>query len=247
MPLSALQQQTNDPSQQSLHVTLESLKLQIGDEVHLEFQEPVTRHVVRLIGYLPGHSVLVSSPTQGGKSMIVKADRPVTVRLMANDRVCGFVTNVRKQSVTPFPYLHLGWPLEVETLRVREHRRIEMSLIASVDQANAPPRQPGWPKAVTVKDLSAGGAGLISGQWLGDKGSELKMALRLTVAGQPVTTELTMIVRNVEEQADVSNTRPIAPGRDHYIYGVQFTALSQETRLTLVSFLFEQLMQANGG
>lgn len=218
---------------------LGQFNLRIGDEIHLEMFEPSTRYVVRLIGYLPGHSVIVTNPLVEGKPILVKQDRRVMVRFLVNESVCGFLSQVKKPCTQPYPYLHLAWPDEVESLKVRQHRRIATKVIASAEKVGDKAREAGWPKAVMIRDMSPGGARITSEHWLGDKDTELKLAARFTVNGERQTVTLPTVIRSVEDRGRA------AGNEERFVYGVQFPNVDHAAGVILISFLFEQLMQSS--
>ncbi|MGD8937672.1 MAG: flagellar brake protein, partial [Thiogranum sp.] len=70
------------------------LKMQVGETLQLQPRdgEDSRRMQVRLIGYLPGASLLVTTPKVGDKVMIVREGQPYVVRMMIGNRIVGFAT-----------------------------------------------------------------------------------------------------------------------------------------------------------
>ena len=58
------------------------LELQVGEALQLQFMDDETRgqFYVRVIGFIPGRSVLVTTPEKGGLPMHVRENRAVLVR-----------------------------------------------------------------------------------------------------------------------------------------------------------------------
>lgn len=64
------------------------LKMQVGKMLQLQPRdgEDARRMHVKLIGYLPGASLLVTTPKVGDRVMIVRESQPYVVRMMIGNR-----------------------------------------------------------------------------------------------------------------------------------------------------------------
>ena len=91
-------------------------QLQIGDVLQLQFVPPseiMDRYAATLIGYLPGQSLIITTPRKQGNPILVREGQAFTVRMLQGSNVFGFNARVLKISSKPFPYLHLAYPAEV--------------------------------------------------------------------------------------------------------------------------------------
>ncbi|MDP1924970.1 MAG: flagellar brake protein, partial [Thiobacillus sp.] len=93
-------------------LTLDQIKLAIGDAIQLQFQSDVepSRSFVTLIGYLEGQSVVVTTPIINGSMMLVREGQDFVVRLFSGKSAYAFTTSAKRVTNTPYPHLHLAYP-----------------------------------------------------------------------------------------------------------------------------------------
>lgn len=215
-----------------VQIPFEKLGLHVGDLLSLETFDPAGRYGVRLLGYYSGHTVMVTLPTMGGKQVMLKQDRLVTVRAANGGTVCAFSTKVKQTNMTPYPYLHLEYPKQMFAVQVRSVERINVALSASVDSL-ATDRVGSWPRAATINDLSKSGAGVLSEDSLGDSGEDIQISFILSVSD---------IKRQIRLKATIRNKRILdeshSPNR--YSYGLQFGTLSDAAIMIMSGYLYEQ-------
>jgi c-di-GMP-binding flagellar brake protein YcgR len=139
------------------------LKLQIGELIQLQPRdgEDGRRMQVKVIGYLPGHSLLVTTPRIRDKVMIIREGQPFVVRMMAGNRIVGFASTVLRSCGRPYPYLHLSCPEEMQQIVVRKAQRVRVKLFASLKNDN-PDYKTAKPRSATIVDISTTGALLTS-------------------------------------------------------------------------------------
>ena len=145
----------------------DELFLEIGDVLQLQFlpNESSARHYVKVIGYLVDKSLIVTTPLVNGKVMLVREAQQIAVRLLSGSNVIAFTVSVLRSCMRPYPYLHLTYPVDLQTIMVRKAQRIGYKTTATVRDCG--PRGPAAndrPEAVTVsvEDMSTTGALLIS-------------------------------------------------------------------------------------
>ncbi|PIE43355.1 MAG: hypothetical protein CSA50_05615 [Gammaproteobacteria bacterium] len=211
-------------------MSLERLGLAIGDLLTVETVSPKRKLNTKLIGFLSGHSILVASPTTGGKDVVLEQSTPLTVRGMVRNQAYAFSTRVVYRSWQPYGYYHLAFPSEMVTVEVRKTSRVTVNLPAVIDSEFDIGRDE-WPKSAVVQDLSTNGAGLLSRQILGEKDHEIRLKLNLSISDIHRTIELPCVIRNglVVDKSSGS----------HYLFGVEFENATSADRLTIASFLYE--------
>jgi len=108
------------------------LALEIGDNLQMQFVDDETRHYVKVIGYVPGKSLLVTTPRHDGKFLMVREAQRVVVRLMSGNEIVGFTVPVLRSQVQPYPYLHLDFPKNMQAVTVRKALPVKLDMMASV-------------------------------------------------------------------------------------------------------------------
>ncbi|WP_110186866.1 flagellar brake protein [Pokkaliibacter plantistimulans] len=222
--------------QDSTPHSLDDLALRIGDPLYLETLSPTTRYVVRLMGYVAGKSMLVTAPLAQGRPILLKEGKPIRVKLLAENRVCGFSTVVIKACMTPFNYLHLSYPKDIEVLEYRKASRISVRLIVSLDEMVEESTPGRWPKPALCTDISTTGAKISSSEPLVDIGESLYMTARLSVANVEQIVRIPLIIRNRTLEEDEG-------GQTIFHHGAEFAYLDEETRVVLSGFVYEQILK----
>lgn len=218
----------------------DQLKLQPGDTIQLQFSDDERkRFYVKLIGYLPGHSVIVTTPRVDGKITIIKQDQHFVVRLLTGNTVCGFSARLLHSSARPYSYLHLSYPDELETTIVRKSQRLSLNWIVIV-QNEEPDKAFGIPETAIIVDMSTGGAFIKSDRPLGEKGDVLTLSTKLVVGSAEHTLTLPSIIRRAETPDDHSKERK-------YSYGLEFLLAEETDKLILHGFVYEQIAKEHIG
>ncbi len=216
------------------------LKLQPGDTIQLQFFDDNTkRFYVKLIGYLPGHSVIVTTPRVDGKITIIKQDQLFVVRLLTGNTVCGFSARLLHSSARPYSYLHLSYPDELETTIVRKAQRLSLNWIVVV-QNEEPERTFDIPETAILIDISTGGAFIKADRLLGEKGDELTLTTKVLIGDVEHTLTLPSIIRRAEIPDD--HAKEIK-----YCYGIEFLNAEDIDKLILHGFVYEQFAKKHMG
>lgn len=213
-------------------IPFDRLGLQVGDPLYLESVDQSGRFSVRLIGFLPGQSILVTAPVVDGRQVLLKKGRPFTVRSAVKNKVFAFNSQVRHVALQPMAYVHLEYPREMLALEVRNAERVKVDIPAEV-HSDFDVGLGDWPRPVLVTDISRTGAGLVSEQSIGREGDQVRLKCVLTVADITKSFSLQSVIRN-RSVLDAAQ----APYR--YGYGVQFQNLSEAATIVLSGFVYEQ-------
>ena len=219
----------------------EELSLDIGDALQLQFlPEDTGRYYVRVIGYLPERSLLVTTPTNQGKVILVRESQPVAVRVLAGNEVIAFSVNVLRSCMKPYPYLHLSYPTEMQSITVRKAQRVNLDTIARVKKCGPEVSVAEQsPEAVKVSDMSTTGALLISPRPLGEVKTLLNINLRMKVAEEEESLNLVSVIRN-------ARSRNNSQGSTEYLYGIEFQFTDRQEAILLHAYVYEQIVIHHG-
>ena len=220
-------------------MTAKELELDFGDVLQMQFlpDESQLRHYVRVIGYLPNQSILVTTPHVNGKIMLVRESQRVAVRTMTKGNIIAFTGSVLRSCARPYPYLHISYPTDLQTLALRKSQRINFTGIAEVRENPPPSDSQGSPQTyqVYIQDMSTTGALLISEQRFGQIKSLLSMRMNLHVAGGDERFATIAIVRNIRERTNEQSHL-------EYLYGVEFKTVDRRDVILLHAFINEQIV-----
>jgi c-di-GMP-binding flagellar brake protein YcgR len=210
------------------------LHLTVGSPLQLQAvgKPESPRYQVRTIGYLPGGSLVVSTPQQNGKLAIVRPGQFFNVRMLRGESVMGFEVQTLQVANAPYPHLHLSYPAEIERIVVRNAKRVGADIAATARNIGDGPD--GAQRPVQLKDLSMTGAKLVAEQFLGEVGDTLALGFEIEVAGKPERLSLLGDIRNIAAR---DRERPEL-GANH---GVQFSTINRYQQVLLHSWVLERM------
>ena len=148
--------------------------------------------------------------------------------------IFGFTSSVLHVCSTPYPYLHLSYPEEMEQITVRKAQRVRVKLFASAKNSN-PEFQSEKPRPVTVVDISTSGAQVIADQPLGDVGDRLQLNCLIKVGTSEKLLAIPALLRNVHLEDDRWS--------ESYSHGMQFELIDQQDIFPLHGFVYEQIVK----
>lgn len=215
------------------------LALGVGGVLNLQLshRHKGQRWNARLIGFLEGESIVVTTPRNSGAPVPFYNDDEVTVRYLAGREIHGFSTWVRKVATQPYPYLHLAFPKAIERVTIRQEERVPMDLPVKYQSL----KQRDVAGDGRLLDLSAAGALLKGQEGLGDVGEELELRFDVSFAGSETHIEVGAIIRNIKPDEGRN------ADDDARLYGLQFRDLSEQSRLFIKGFVYERIIQHRGG
>jgi c-di-GMP-binding flagellar brake protein YcgR len=220
-------------------MSAKELELNFGDVLQLQFlpDESQIRHYVRVIGYMPNHSILVSTPVVNGKVMLVRESQRAAVRTMAKGNIIAFTGSVLRSCARPYPYLHLSYPTDLQILALRKSQRISFCGAAEVREnpVSGHTQAPLQTYHVQIVDMSTSGALLISEQRFGHIKSVLSISMNVHVAGGEECFATVAIIRNIRERKNQQENM-------EYLYGVEFKTTNRKDIILLHAFINEQIV-----
>jgi c-di-GMP-binding flagellar brake protein YcgR len=209
---------------QATDVPLEKSKVRVGQIMQLQPRGPdAPQYTVRLIGYLAGKGVIVTPPSMTGEFVMIREWDGFSVKFFSGMSAYTFDASAIKQTLVPYPMLHLTYPRLVRFQQIRQKLRLELELIAVAHDENRK-----LAASVKIVDLSSGGARLNSKTPLGEVGSGFWLKFQLNVEGIEVLMELKTLVRKA------------APANDELgslTYGVSFHDVPEDMQLALAAFV----------
>ena len=229
-----------DPNPPAISLgTLDQLQPHVGDRLQLELLADVARggpYFTLLIGYVPGHSVLVRTPLMQNVPVPVREGDPVLVRTFSGRHASSFESTVTRVCRSPFPYLHLAYPQTVRQTLIRGAIRVRVNLAGTA--LNPDYTDSDLPNPITIADLSVSGALLQSHTALGETGNKIELAFKFLV--QPNNYEVRLTT-----SADIQSLRNSRQGNDDtFVHGVRFQHLHTTESLLLQSFI-QQIVLAD--
>lgn len=208
-----------------------------GETLQLQFvSDPQEmRHYVRLIGHLPGASLIVTTPRRGGSYLLVREDQAVVVRLLSGESVYGFNTKVLRACARPYPYLHLAYPDAFQHIVVRRAQRAVVHLIAAVRNHTREEEAGGQSLACLIEDLSTTGALISAKEALGDEGDRVSVTARFEVAEFHDDITLSGVIRNCRRRT------PAGADGYPYLYGVEFQFLEPRDSMVIYAYVCQEI------
>lgn len=207
-------------------------QLQIGDVLQLQFAPPsevLDRYAATLVGYLPGQSLIITTPRKQGNPILVREGQTFTVRMLQGSNIFGFIARVLKSSAKPFPYLHLAYPAEVESAVVRNAPRISTEIQAIVSR-RSPSSGVEDQRPVVISDISSTGARILHGERLGALGEVIQLTHTVPVCHGEDVLRVMGVIRNIREKVREDGAR-------YFVHGIEFRGLTRFQELLLCAYV----------
>lgn len=219
------------------HYSFEEMKPRVGDAVQLQVRTDFSdeRYPVKLIGFVKGRTVMVSTPAQDGAAILMREGQPVVVRSFSGKDAYGFSSSVLRVCNTPLPYLHLAYPKSVQSVAVRKTERARFHLIGSV--VNVGNQDSSSSRPALISDISVTGASFTVSAAVAEKGERLDLSFRVKINETDMYPTITCVVRSISNENDIGSET------EKYRYGVQFESVSQDVFLILQNMIFQKLLE----
>lgn len=214
----------------------QELKLTPGSGIQLQFHNRGSERLIsRIIGYLPGASILVSTPKSDEKIILLRKNQTLTVRFFHNTTACAFETQILHSCSQPFPYLHLAYPETIASDEVRKARRVSTKLETNLSsKTESRGRQLG---RGMISDFSTTGAKVLSRKDIADVGDVIDITTTLQIAH---------ISKILNIKATVRGKNPASEQNFSYIYGLEFSNLLEEDYILINSFVYTEIVENSG-
>jgi c-di-GMP-binding flagellar brake protein YcgR len=208
------------------------MRLLIGDSLQLDCGMPLKsqKTYVKLVGYLKDRSIIVTTPSIGGRRLELVENDNVLIRGFSGTNAYAFRASVTRVSRLPFDHVYLSFPDAVFGRSVRRSQRVRTELEAHL-HSSSPTRAE--PVSGRVEDLGALGA-LISTEHELDPESPLRLSTVLMLHGNRVELEAeSTIVSHYTETTDAATL---------HCYGLKFSNLEPQDAMLLKAYVYQQIV-----
>ena len=218
--------------------SFESAQLHVGERLQLELvaDKLHNHYYTTLIGFVPGHSVLIRTPLVQNLPIPVPEGADVLVRAFSGRHAFTLESRIDRVCRSPYPYMHLAYPGQVRQTLIRGALRVRVALPGTVSLSNEKVDEP--PRAVILSDLSVSGAQLETDLSLGESGGKFGLAFKFVV--QPNNYEVKLAT-----SAQIQSVRKIRKGKgpeELFSHGVRFNKLHATEGLLLQSYIQQVLL-----
>lgn len=219
----------------NLRGKFEEMSAGIGDPLLLQVMASYgdERCKVRLIGFVPGKTVIIEAPAGAGNFVALREGQEVIARSFSGKLAYGFSTTVSKVCNSPIAYLHLAYPDFVQKAPVRESTRIAFSIIGTAARLEGDAESSRF--AVLLVDFSTTGAAFTAPAGSAEKGSSLRISFKVKIQDIEVLPVVECIVR--------SNAAVEGDAGGKHRYGVQFKDLKTQELLVLQSMVYQKMLE----
>ncbi|MCG5259817.1 flagellar brake protein [Cupriavidus gilardii] len=208
------------------------LGLQVGTLLQIRSPDDGGRAAAsRLIGFIE-QGLFVSWPQFGGNDATFQAGEDVLLRGFTGQSIYSFRCTVTAVCRSPFRYLVLSVPTEVQQVPVRSSPRVQTRLAAQLLHSNGDTT--GAPRLAVLSDLSAGGALVQTAAPLPAPGTRLQLRFVLRTVGTDSEITVDAWARNPARDDDT----------EFPAFGVAFDLLGEREAALLHCYIYEQLLAA---
>jgi hypothetical protein len=215
----------------------EDLKLTYGYPLQLQANtsgQP-ERFSCRLIGCLPGRSILLSVPRVAGKYVRFRPGQKLVARLMVGNGVGLFACTVETLTSEPYPILFVTYPDSVSFKGIRGATRVGVEVAVDVDNLTSANEQS---VSGIISDISSSGARMEMARAVGSIGDTICVRGSIEVLGIARDLRIEAVIRSRVELGaqEVDENLPA-------IYGIEFVEKDEDRRLLLYAYVFSQIAQ----
>lgn len=210
----------------------EDMKLVYGYPLQLQTSNSTgqpERFSCRLIGCLPGRSILLSVPKLAGKLVRFRPGQKVVARLMVDNGIGIFASAVEVQTADPYPILHISYPDNVSFKGIRGATRVaidepvQVMNLTVISDRQIP---------ASIVDVSVTGARIEAASSLGEIGHKIQITMNVAVAN---------IIRDLTLEGIIRSRGEVEQGINSIAYGVEFIEPEEDRRLLLYAFVYAQI------
>jgi len=218
--------------------TFDDMKLRVEDKLQLEPPPQLSKErlLVKVIGFIRGVSLLVSAPmTTTGQRIHLLENESVVMRSFSGKNAFAFAGTVLKVNVTPYEYLHLSFPKDIQGLAIRKTARVKTRIITAVQNTSSGEEDQ---LSAIISDISATGVSLETRRPLGEKGDILSMAFRVHLHDIEAFMSVKGVIRAITNK-DTSNLST----SENIHYGIELQNLQPNDSVILQSMIYQQMIE----
>ena len=213
----------------------EELKLTYGYPLQLQtatLAGQPERFSCRLIGCLPGRSILLSVPKQAGKLVKFRTGQKIVVRLMIDNGIGIFAGVVESQTQDPYPILHLSYPESVTFKGIRGATRVAVREKIDVTNMSMEAKHT---VSGFISDMSISGTRIELGDDIAEIGDTLELRALVDIRDVKRELILTGVIRSRIDPTDNLSEGVLVS------YGLEFINQPDEQRLVMYAYVFSQM------
>jgi len=185
-----------------------------------------TKGAARVMGYSPQRHLLITMPTESGRTVMPVKDELVEVHAFSGEGIASFECTVMAVCRIPFEYVVLSPPRRIKNRTLRKSLRVRANVVGKMLVSGDPPRM------IHISDISTTGASFRSAHRLEVSGAPARLRFRVKTRDYHSELVAAALVRS-EKPADLPNV---------YQYGVEFVELVAAQKMLLQCFIYEQLL-----
>jgi Flagellar protein YcgR/PilZ domain len=212
----------------------EDLKLNYGYPLQLQTAGVAgqsERYSCRLIGCLPGRSILLSVPKLAGKLVRLKQGQKIIVRLMIDNGIGVFASQIETQTIEPYPILHILYPETITFKGIRGATRVGVDQRVSIRNITGESQSEG-----IIVDISVTGARVELAVPIGKIGDEVEVAASVLIQEVKRDFKIRAIIRSQVETLEDSKLGGLTTS-----YGLEFVEKEEENRLIMYAYVYSQM------
>ncbi|HEY0892259.1 MAG TPA: flagellar brake protein [Cellvibrio sp.] len=214
----------------------EELKLTYGYPLQLQtatLAGQPERFSCRLIGCLPGRSILLSVPKQAGKLIKFRVGQKIVVRLMIDNGIGIFACVVESQTQDPYPILHLSYPETVTFKGIRGATRVAVREKIEVTNTSVESK---IKASGFISDMSISGTRIELSDDIAEIGDTLELRAQVGIRDVNRDLILTGTIRSRVDPTDNLGEGVLVS------YGLEFISQPDEQRLIMYAYVFNQMV-----
>jgi len=191
-----------------------------------------SQYFVKYIGGIEKKSLICTLPVADDKVIFIKENTAYSVRMFSGKHVYTFNTMVDVVFSRPYPHMHLKYPREVYTNKLRHNQRVSVNIIATMlnkSTASENNRISG-----RIIDLSLGGIMLSAPAAGGKAGDSIECSFKISMKGGEALFMIPGILRNITENKQED-------GKLEFQHGIQFGEIAFQEKIMLQNYIFQVL------
>lgn len=185
-----------------------------------------TKGTARVMGYSPQRHLLITMPTDSGRTVMPVKDELVEVHAFSGEGIASFECMVMAVCRIPFEYVVLSPPRRIKNRTLRKSLRVRANVVGKMLVSGEQPRM------IHISDISTTGASFRSAHRLEVSGAPARLRFRVKTRDYHSELVAAAVIRS-EKPADLPNI---------YQYGVEFIELVAAQKMLLQCFIYEQLL-----
>jgi c-di-GMP-binding flagellar brake protein YcgR len=215
----------------------EAMNLKVGTRVQVQPPPRLSseRGFVRLIGFVYGQSLLITTPKNAqGMTLQLHDGEELVMRAFSGQNAFAFGCSVQRVCKVPYSYLHLSFPTTVRGTVIRKAPRVRTKISTDVRSLRA-----GDQKFIgVISNLSAHGALLDAPRNFAEEGDRLVLTFRLKLHDVENNLNLQAVVRAV---SDDEKARQAHSSLAHF--GLEFADLQPTDQMLLKSMVYQKIIE----